>query len=450
MIKKFLFIIIGMANILHATSLPECVHLLDRTSFGVERASLDACLDDPSYERSVERLLQSSSASTEELLPECAREILRPHKRLRELNATELKAFRQLRQKRFRQTKLWWIRQLLKTGNPFRERMVLFWHNHFTSSLKKVGQPKLILRQNQLFRRYALGNFRLLLHAIVEDPAMLVYLDNRANRKRHPNENLARELLELFTLGEGHYREADVKALARALTGYTLDRQMHFRFNRRIHDTNPKAFLGQRGNFDAHQAVEIILEQNATARFIVGKLWKAFVGPEPEAGEIRRLAEIFRNSGYEMKPLLEAMFRSRPFTDPARYGTMVKSPLELVVGTLRSFGRKDFDPRIVLQYSRRLGQDPFDPPNVKGWEGGDAWIDANTLLIRKEFLARLIRGKGKLMQLDETIFNNRRIADTKEEAAARMLLPVRVFLTPASRFDATLEALLQHPLYQLK
>jgi len=368
---------------------------------------------------------------------------------MRELTIPERKAFRKKKHESHIALKKYWMEQMLKTDDPFLEKMVLFWHNHFTSSLKKVGQASLLCQQNQLFRAYAFGNFADLLHAIVEDPAMLIYLDNRGNRKGHPNENLARELLELFTLGEGNYSEDDIKALARALTGYSIDKNFHFLFRKRIHDHGQKVFLGKAGDFSAHDIIDIILEQKTTSLFIVKKLWHAFIDDAPNTEEVERLAEIFRENHYELKPLMQALLTSAYFTDPGRRGTMTKSPVELIVGTLRSFDYVNFDSRAAIQFSRRLGQDLFDPPNVKGWSGGKNWISTNTLLIRKGLLNRLTRGDA-MKDLKYDLFIPLKEGESREERTAEILLPVKVFLTPAPKFNQTLRTVLQHPLYQLK
>ncbi len=432
-----------------ATEFEQCAHLLNRTSFGITESSIVSCLEDKNYEATVKRLLDMPQAQEPIPLPDFASGLILPPKKFKKLNAEERKAFNKKRRQQQIALKQWWIKKMLTTSTPFRERMVLFWHNHFTSSIRKVQQPALMYRQIQLFRSYAVGNFAQLLHRIIEDPAMLIYLDNRANRKKHPNENLARELLELFTMGEGHYNEKDIKEVARSLTGYSLDKKRNFRFRKKQHDKGEKIIFGQKGNFDAHQMVDLVLEQNATAIFVVRKFWKAFVSDDPHEQEIDRIASIFRKNRYELKPMLYALFTSSSFTDPSNRGTMVKSPAELTIGTLRTFNRTDFNPKIVMQYCRRLGQDILSPPNVKGWPGGREWINANTLLIRKEFLSRLTRGK-EMEKLDDALFRNPLIADSPEEGAAKTLLSIRVFLTPAHRFDATLQTILQHPLYQLK
>jgi uncharacterized protein (DUF1800 family) len=327
---------------------------------------------------------------------------------------------------------------MISTNDPFLEKMVFFWHNHFTSSIQKVRQPTLMYNQNELFRKHALGNFRELLHAIVEDPAMLIYLDNRANKKKHPNENLARELLELFTLGEGNYKEQDIKELARALTGYSLNKDLEFKFIKNMHDYGQKVFFGKKGKFDIHNMLDIILEQNKTSEFIVKKLWLEFVSYSPNDDEIIRLAAIFRENNYEIKPLMIAIFTSNYFTDKSNYAQMIKSPADIVVGSLRSLELGNFDTKIALKYFNRLGQSLLNPPNVKGWPGQKSWIDTNTLLVRKEFLQELTRGDDiNHMQL-------------KAEDFAKNLLPLDVYFILSKNKKEDLQTVLQHPTYQLK
>jgi len=434
---------------LFASSLEECTHLLARTSFGVTQKDLSRCLKDQNYETSIENLLLFSNMKKSEETPYFAKDLIRPSRRLKDVNATERSALKKELVKQKIDIRLWWFNKMLTTNTPFEEKMVLFWHNHFASKLEKVVQPSLMYRQNQLFRKYALGNFGELLHKVVEDPAMLIFLDNRSNKKTHPNENLGRELLELFTIGEGHYTEKDIKEVSRTLTGYGIDYKYDFEFKKQIHDDGEKNIFGNKGNYDAHQMIDIVLQQDATAEFIVKKLWKSFIGERYEENEVKRLAKIFRKNNYELKPLLRALFISPSFTDPSIKGKMIKSPVDFVVGTLRSLNNTDLDRRVAYLYIRKLGEDLFDPPNVKGWPGGNSWINAHTLLLRKDFLERVVRGTAKLDQT-YTLFKDTKIASTPEESAISILLPTTIFLTPATSFNTTLETILQHPLYQLK
>jgi len=220
---------------------------------------------------------------------------------------------------------------------------------------------------------------------------MLIYLDGLRSVARQPNENFARELLELFTLGEGHYSEADIKNAARAFTGWSIDRETgRFVDHLQQHDGGEKTFLGQTGNFNGDDIIAIVLRQPRTAETIVEKLWREFVSLKPDPVEVKRLAAIFRNGGYEMKPLMRALLLSPAFRDPANRGALIKSPVELIVGTVHVLGLPVPEKTGLVRMMAGLGQSPFDPPNVKGWPGGEAWITTNTLLLRQQFLRRMV------------------------------------------------------------
>ena len=219
---------------------------------------------------------------------------------------------------------------------------------------------------------------------------MLIYLDGMRSVARQPNENFARELLELFTLGEGHYSEADIKAAARAFTGWTVDRETgHFRTRDNEHDGGEKTFLGQTGRFDGDAIVAILLKHPRTAETIVEKLWREFVSLKPDPAEVKRLAGSFR-ANYEIKPLMRAILLSAQFRDPANRGALIKSPVELVVGTVHLLGLPVPEKTQLVRMMQGLGQMPFDPPNVKGWAGGESWITTYTLLLRQQFLRRIV------------------------------------------------------------
>lgn len=295
------------------------------------------------------------------------------------------------RQEQVRELRNWWIEEMIATDQPLVERMVLFWHNHFTSGFQKVRHVPALYHQNVLFRRHALGNFGELLRAVARDPAMLVWLDGVQNRVGAPNENFARELLELFTLGEGHYTEADIRAAARAFTGWSVDRDSGaFRAYPALHDGGAKTFLGRTGRFGGDDVVGILLEHPRTAEWITAKLWREFVSIDVDAAEVKRLAAIFRTNRYELRPLLQAMLDAPAFRDPARRGTLIKSPVDLVVGTVRVLGLPVPEKTRLARGLQALGQVLFDPPNVKGWPGGPAWISTNTLMLRQQILRRII------------------------------------------------------------
>jgi len=300
-------------------------------------------------------------------------------------------AQREMFQKAF-ELRSWWLTEMLVTPSPLTEKMTLFWHNHFVSSQQKVRSPQLMYRQNALLRRHALGNFGRLLQAVARDPAMVIYLDSASNRKGQPNENFAREVMELFTLGEGHYTERDVKEAARAFTGWGIDPDRgEFVFRRLAHDDGVKTVLGRTGNLDGDAVLGVLLAQPQTAELIVAKLWREFVAPDPDPGEVRRIAQVFRDSGYEIRPALRALLTSDAFYDPGNRAALIKSPVELVVGTLRQFNFATGEPLPFVLGVALLGQNLFSPPNVKGWPGGEMWINSTTLLARKAFLDRLFR-----------------------------------------------------------
>lgn len=298
---------------------------------------------------------------------------------------------RELRRKwaqRYLQLQAWWMQEIVTTDAPLAERMTLFWHGHFTSSLQSVRAGQLIYRQNVMLRKNALGNYRTLLHAVAHDAAMLLYLNNQQNKKDAPNENFARELLELFTLGEGHYSEQDIQQAARAFTGWkALPPDGRFIEAPRQHDDGVKEFLGRRGNFDGDDIIDIVLQQPQAAVFIVEELWREFVSPQPDAREVGRLAASFRKD-WQIASLMKQLLREPAVLDPHEAGTLVKSPVEFVAGAVRAFDLP-LSPLSAALAADSMGQTLFFPPNVKGWPGGDAWITSDTLLARRQFVLAL-------------------------------------------------------------
>jgi uncharacterized protein (DUF1800 family) len=309
---------------------------------------------------------------------------------------------REVRQQQFRdglEIKAWWLREMAAAPAPLKERMTLFWHNHFATSQQKVVRSQAMWNQHLLLREYAVGNFGKLLHAIAKDPAMLIYLDGANSRREAPNENFAREVMELFTLGEssqgsgaGRYTEGDIREAARAFTGWSVEPgPLDFRFRPGFHDSGVKTVLGQSGNLDGDAVLDILLLQDATARFIVGKLWKEFVSPEPQAGEVARVARRFKDSGYDLSVALRELLLSDAFWSPENRATLVKSPVDLVVGVVRQLGVSVVDALPLALKTAQLGQNLLAPPNVKGWPGQEDWINAGTLVERRRFLASLFQ-----------------------------------------------------------
>jgi uncharacterized protein (DUF1800 family) len=285
----------------------------------------------------------------------------------------------------------WWTQRMLTTPAPLVEKMTLFWHGHFATSGLKVRSPYKLWQQNETFRHHALGNFATLTKAISRDPAMMVYLDLQTSHPEHPNENFSREVMELFTLGEGSYSEADIKESARAFTGYRIDRFEEFRFVRNQFDGGTKTFLQQTGNWNGDQIIDIILKQPAAAKFISSKLWKFFAYEDPDPQLIEKLAELFRQN-YEVRPVLETIFSSEEFYSQRARDTIVKSPVQYVVESGRTLGVNLPGGRTLFAVYQRLGQVPFFPPNVKGWDGGKSWINTATLTFRYQLARQLVLG----------------------------------------------------------
>ena len=367
----------------------EARHLLNRTSFaaGADDIESFAAL---TRAQAVDRLLgwaADTAAGTP--APAWVGDYESP-RRLRGLDEEARKVALRAQAEKGAELRAWWLAEMVTTPSPLTEKMVLFWHNHFTSSLQKVRSPVLMYRQHLLLRRHALGRFGEMLHAVARDPAMVVYLDSASNRKGQPNENFARELMELFTLGEGHYGERDVKEAARAFTGWSVEPDTgEFLFRRAAHDDGVKTVLGRSGTFDGDEVLDLLLAQSQTAEFVVAKLWREFVSPQPDAAEVRRIARLFRDSRYDIRVALRALLTADAFYAPENRAALVKSPVELIVGTLRQFRVETGEMTPFIVWSRQLGQDLFAPPNVKGWPGGEAWINSATLLARKQLLERL-------------------------------------------------------------
>jgi uncharacterized protein (DUF1800 family) len=290
---------------------------------------------------------------------------------------------------------VWWLNRMLDTPAPLQEKMAFYFHGHFTSAaVQKDTAATLTYQQNQLFRNYALGNLRELTRAVSQDPAMLIYLDNAANVASHPNENFARELMELYTLGVDHYTEKDVRESARAWTGWQYSRFTGVaRFNPRLHDDGVKTFLGQTGNFNGDDIVNIIFAQPQCARFFAGSLLSYFVYNDPEPELIDAVAALLRKHDYELAPVMSAIFRSNVFYSERAYRALVKTPVEFVVGTYKTLGLPQFDVTIVPQL-RQMGQILFSPPNVAGWPGGANWLTSDMMIARQNFLESSVNSQN--------------------------------------------------------
>jgi hypothetical protein len=280
----------------------------------------------------------------------------------------------------------WWANRMVASPQPLREKMALFWHGHFASNEAKVRDYRKLLGELQLFERQGTGNFRDLTVAVAQSPGMLAFLDAGVNVKGAPNENFAREIMELFTMGVGHYTEKDIREAARAFTGWNYV-DLKFVVNMDRHDDGEKTFLGHTGPLDGVGVIDIIMEQPATADYIAGKIYRYFVRQDLSPELQKQLGAVLRQSHYEIAPLLETIFLSRDFYSPASVGTQIKGPVQLAVSTYRKMGLNSIPgvPDFNLA-TGTLGQQLFSPPTVAGWAGGQSWITPGLLLERGNFV----------------------------------------------------------------
>jgi len=291
----------------------------------------------------------------------------------------------------------WWLERMMNSPAPLLEKMTLFWHGHFATSVQKVKDGYWMWLQNDTLRRNALGNFATLVKAISRDPAMMIYLDLQQNREAHPNENWARELMELFTVGIGNYTEDDIRAAARAFTGYRIDMTtQQFRFARMEQDLGTKKFMGHTGPLNGDNVIDILVRQPACARFIGRKLWRFFVEDEPSQQIVDAIASSIRAHNFEMRPVLREIFSSAEFYSDRAMGMQIKSPVQYIVQTSKLLETQLPSAMVAQNAMRQMGQILFAPPNVKGWDGGKAWISTSTLLFRYNFANYLINGDAML------------------------------------------------------
>lgn len=303
------------------------------------------------------------------------------------------------------------------------ERMTLFWHGHFAC---RSRSGKLAAQQLNTLRKYALGDFKSLLLGIARDPAMIRYLNNQQNKKQSPNENFAREVMELFTMGRGNYSEKDIKEAARAFTGWSSNVTGDFIFRERQHDTGTKTFLGKTGRFGGEDIIDILLEQQATADYITRKIYRYFVNPKIDEPEVRYLSQQFYQSGYDIEKLMRSIFSSDAFYAAKNKGKKIKSPVEFLAGMMKALHLDIENERSVLFLQKALGQELFNPPNVAGWPGDKNWIDNATLMLRLN-LAQSIVGA--------TAFNFREKGglEDRERAMRRKKIEAKADIQPLIR-----------------
>jgi len=396
-------------------------HLLNRAGFGGTPAQARA-LAEMGLDQAVEYIVNDESIEAEPVSPdEFDGTIMRPltdaerraiDRARRSGDEAAVEQYRRERQRRqqadrrqIAEIQRWWLGRMIQSPRPLEEKMTLFWHGHFATGYRTIENSYDMFQQNQFFRANATGNFADLVYGIIRDPAMLRYLNNNQNRKQAPNENLARELMELFVLGEGNdYTETDIKQGARALTGYTYRYDERagrnvFNFDQRAHDPGPKRILGKVGPWDGVDFCRIILSRPVASEFICGKLHRFFVNDRPGAPDrstaefIGRLAKLLRDSNYELKPVLLALFKSAHFYDEANTASLIKSPIQLTVQAVRSLYTPVRDLAALVGACDLMGQNLLQPPSVKGWDGGRAWINTSTLFVRQNLLVYLLTGR---------------------------------------------------------
>jgi len=287
----------------------------------------------------------------------------------------------------------WILMRMVRSEHQLREKLALFWHGHFATSFAKVRDVGWMMRQYRLFLNDGLGKFPVLLDAVARDPAMIRWLDNETNRKGQANENYAREVFELFTLGEGNYSEQDIREAARAFTGWHIMREQ-FHFARSLHDRGEKTIFGQTGKFGGEDVQRLALEQDACGRFLAGKLLRFFVMPEPDEAVVTSLGAAMKKNGYDVAATMRIVLGSRLFFSPQARRSIVKSPIDFVVGSARALELRQTNTKAAVPTLRLMGQDVLSPPNVKGWPGDRAWINTATWLTRVR-AARAIAAQAK-------------------------------------------------------
>jgi uncharacterized protein (DUF1800 family) len=310
----------------------------------------------------------------------------------KELTAEERKRRQQLSREGIRNLNLYWLKEMVNSSAQLREKMAFFWHGHFACRNLNVFYQQGLL---DVIRRNALGNFGTLLKEVSKSAAMLNFLNNQQNRKDHPNENFAREVMELFTLGRGNYTEHDIKEAARAFTGWTSNLKGEFVFRKFQHDYGDKTVLGHTGDFDGEDVLDILLEEKQTARHISQKIYKFFVNDQADTAKVEWLADRFYKSKYDISRLMEDIFTSDWFYEEKNVGVRIKSPVELLAGIQRMLPMKLENEQALLIIQRILGQVLFYPPNVAGWPGGKNWIDSSSLMMRMR-LPQLINDEDEI------------------------------------------------------
>lgn len=406
-------------------------HLYSRAAFGISYPNLED-LSKKNINKVVDELFKNSakvedlkSVDENEVSQQMALQVLLGGKKeLTQEEKDQRQEITRIQNERSRTLNIDWLMRLINTSAPLREKMTLFWHGHFAC---RSNNPMFAQQLNNIQRQFALGSFRTLLIEVSKSPAMLQYLNNQQNRKGRPNENFARELMELFTLGIGNYTEQDIKESARSFTGWTYDKDGKFQLRPTYHDEGNKTFFGKTGNFDGETIIDIILENPKTATFIARKLYVFFVNETPNEAHVKELASHFQAQNYDISAVLKKMFTSDWFYTAPNVGTKIKSPAEFLVNLSREFYVTYNKPQVLIQLQSSLGQYLFNPPNVAGWPGGKSWIDSSSLMLRMK-IPSLVLNDG---QID---FSGK--ADPEDEAVIALNKPANAKPKPKSYVDA--------------
>lgn len=372
------------------------------------------------YKKMGEQSRKDLTPEERKALEQKRRELNKQEQRTRKLHILELQG--------------WWLNRMADCPRPLQEKLTLFWHGHFATSAQKVKDTYYMWLQNQTFRTLASGNWLQMLDAMAKDPAMLLWLDQAQSRKQSPNENFAREIMELFSLGEGNYSEKDVTEAARAMTGWTLNRAaQRYEYREQFHDDGVKTVLGKTGNLNGLDVLNLIVAHPQSSRFITAKLWRFFASDNPSSELLEALASNFRSNGHNFKPMLRAMFRSEEFYSDSVIRTQVKSPVQWLVGSVRTLERDLPAALVCSQLLKTLGQELLLPPNVKGWDGGLSWITTSNLLNRYNQAAMLVLAEGNIPG-DSTNKKFKKIEEFTNRMAKKMsAVDVSKILSPEER-----------------
>jgi uncharacterized protein (DUF1800 family) len=379
-------------------------HLLNRAGFAGTPAEIEAARG-KGLDAAVRDLVDVSDDLADVPPPEWAyprtigkiRTQMRSQRISRRERREKKRAFHDMEGENILDLRRWWLERMLTSPAPLLEKMTLFWHGHFATSVQKVGDGYWMWLQNDTLRRNALGNFATLTKKMSRDPAMMIYLDLQESEREHPNENWARELMELFTIGIGNYTEQDIRESARAFTGYRVNlRTQQFRFRPFQHDASPKTFMRRTGPLDGDDIIDTLVEKPACPQFIGRKIWRYFVEDDPSPQIVDALADRIRAHNYEIRPVLREIFSSSEFYSEHVMRSQIKSPVQFLIQTAKLLEIPLPPVTIAQNAMRQMGQILFAPPSVKGWDGGKSWISTSTLLFRYNFANYLINGDAML------------------------------------------------------